>query len=248
MNLEVAGLHLARQVIYATLAEVFLQLPTTELLQRQTATGTLVWFPLEIDRPEVEEGLGLVRQWEASLETKSLTEVVRELRLDYTRLFMGPGKVLAPPWESVYRTEERLLFREPTMQVREFYRRHGLEVPRLNREPDDHFGLELAFMAVLAERTISALEKAGEPMSQASGGTVEAYRCGKGEVGDGLVEVDYLLREQHRFLQEHLGQWVKAFTGDVGQYAATGYYRGMALVARGFVLEDNEWLGSLIDL
>lgn len=33
-----------------------------------------------------------------------------ELTGDYYRLFVGPDTVLAPPWESVYRHEDRLIF------------------------------------------------------------------------------------------------------------------------------------------
>ncbi|TDA70258.1 MAG: cytoplasmic chaperone TorD [Clostridia bacterium] len=234
MDRELVELHRARQVIYAALAEVFLQVPEASMLQRQMGEKIFGCFPLETNRPEVAEGVACLRQWEEPVAAGSLEEAVRGLRQDYTRLFMGPGRVLAPPWESVYRTEERLLFREPAMQVRNFYRRHGLEVPRLNQEPDDHFGLELAFMAVLAERTAGALEKAGAGIVAVAGGEAVA--------GQNLAEARYLVEEQHNFLREHLGQWVEPFTLDVERKATTAYYRGIALVTRGFIMDDEEWL------
>ena len=241
-----AGLHLARQVMYANLAESFLQPPAADFPPWRPPDRMLGRLPRQAGRPEVAEGLDMVREWHIAAATKSLSEVLGELRLDYTRLFMGPGQVLAPPWESVYRSPKRLLFQEPTAQVRVFYRRHGLEVPRLNQEPDDHFGLELAFMAVLAERTVAAVGKSGRSLSQ-TGAARAAGGDGKGQEGVGPNPVAHLLAEQHRFLREHLGQWVNDFTQDVQKHAATVYFRGLALVARGLVLADEEWLAELID-
>lgn len=40
----------------------------------------------------------------------------------YTKLFIGPAKLPAPPWESVYATGEPLLFQESTLAVRDAYR------------------------------------------------------------------------------------------------------------------------------
>ena len=48
-----------------------------------------------------------------------------QLRSVYTKLFIGPAKLPAPPWESVYATGEPLLFQESTLAVREAYRRAG---------------------------------------------------------------------------------------------------------------------------
>ncbi|MEI3231097.1 MAG: molecular chaperone TorD family protein, partial [Gordonibacter pamelaeae] len=42
-----------------------------------------------------------------------------QLRSVYTKLFIGPAKLPAPPWESVYATGGRpLLFQESTLAVR----------------------------------------------------------------------------------------------------------------------------------
>jgi TorA maturation chaperone TorD len=44
-------------------------------------------------------------------------EAFQELRVDHTRLFVGVGKVLAPPWESVYFNEDRMVFQKQTLEV-----------------------------------------------------------------------------------------------------------------------------------
>ena len=71
---------------------------------------------------------------------------------DYLRLFVGLGTPLAPPWESAWASDARLLFQRETLDVRYWYRSAGLEVARLHREPDDHIGLQLEFVGLLLER------------------------------------------------------------------------------------------------
>ena len=72
-----------------------------------------------------------------------------DLTEDFDALFIGPGRMHACPYESVYRSLEGLTFEAETMQVRRFYADHGLQAPAFNREPDDHIGLEVAFVGQL---------------------------------------------------------------------------------------------------
>lgn len=71
---------------------------------------------------------------------------------DYLRLFVGLGMPLAPPWESAWASDARLLFQRETLDVRYWYRSAGLEVANLHAEPDDHIGYELEFIGALLER------------------------------------------------------------------------------------------------
>lgn len=71
---------------------------------------------------------------------------------DYLRLFVGLGTPLAPPWESAWANDARLIFQAETLDVRYWYRSAGLQVGALHREPDDHLGYELEFIGLLLER------------------------------------------------------------------------------------------------
>ena len=71
---------------------------------------------------------------------------------DYLRLFVGLGTPLAPPWESTWANDARLLFQRQTLDVRYWYRSAGLQVAALHSEPDDHIGYELEFAGLLLER------------------------------------------------------------------------------------------------
>ena len=48
--------------------------------------------------------------------------------------------------------------------------------------------------------------------------------------------------EQKAFLKNHLSNWVGAFTVDMGKYASTDFYRGLAKLTRGFLLLEQEVL------
>ena len=49
-------------------------------------------------------------------------------------------------------------------------------------------------------------------------------------------------KEQSAFCKEHLDAWIPAFVQDVMKYATTDFYQGLALVTRGFVAMEKEYL------
>jgi TorA maturation chaperone TorD len=72
---------------------------------------------------------------------------------EFNRLFVGPGPLPAPPYESVWRSEDRLLMQAATEAVRSVYRQHGVQ--NTHPEPDDHLAIELEFYDLLQQRVIS---------------------------------------------------------------------------------------------
>lgn len=50
---------------------------------------------------------------------------ITELKSDYTRLFIGPYKLLSPPWESVYRSRLKLVCQEPLLEVKKYIWKQG---------------------------------------------------------------------------------------------------------------------------
>lgn len=145
-----------------------------------------------------EPGLALLRESRDAYETASI------IADDHLRLFRGAGQVLAPPWASVYFGEDRLLFGEETLRVRAAYAEHELQVPNLNREPDDHIAAELMFCAELLLRSLDAADAGDEA------------RAGE------------LATAHDRFVREHLAPYAYAFFALVTQHAATWFYAGVA--------------------
>lgn len=176
--------------------------------------------PFGADHPDVQKGLILLQNW-TQTNRPALGDVEFEnLRADMTSLFAGFTRVKAPPWESVYFGQNRLLFQERTLQVRHWYYRFGLEVENPYLEPDDHIGLELAFLAHLAKLGIESLEGA-----------------------ESAVPFQQLLEAQKGFLQEHLLSWVFKWGDQLLKNAKTNFYQGLALLTGGAVHHLADLLG-----
>ncbi len=163
--------------------------------------------PLGADEAETVRGLELINAW---VKANPLNAAVMEdLKADYTALFLGPGKMLAPMWESVYFSEERLVFQERTLEVRQWYRRFGLESENLYREPDDHIGLELFFMTRLAGLALQAVEEQDEAAFTAA------------------------LDAQKEFYRSHLLLWGPTWANLVIDNARTDFYKGLGHLTLG---------------
>ncbi len=173
--------------------------------------------PFAADQPHTQAGLKLLQNW----ASQGLSDqAFGSLTADYTRLFIGLGEGFAAPWESVYFSEERLTFQEQTIQVRNWYRRFGLEAERIHQEPDDHIGLELLFLSHLATLALQALEEQDQARFE------ECWAA------------------QRDFTRQHLGAWALTWCDLVVANARTDFYKGLAALTRGALSE----LSGLLDL
>jgi TorA maturation chaperone TorD len=127
-------------------------------------------------------------------------QTIERIRADYASLFLGVGKSKAPPWESVYRSTDRLVWQEPAYRVLEHYARAGFGYDDMKAVPPDHVGRELLFVATLLAEVASTEEPE-------RGALVAACRA---------------------FLDEHLLAWVSRFTADVKTHATTEFFRALA--------------------
>jgi putative dimethyl sulfoxide reductase chaperone len=202
----------AETLLMGLLGKILYTYPDRGWLEPLVEPGFFAESPLPSEQPLFRQGLALLHEWNESQNGRLAPDVLDDLRTDYTRLFIGPGKVLAAPWESVHFSEERLTFQQETLQVRDWYRRFGLEAVNLYHEPDDHIGLEVAFLAHLATLALSALE-------------ADRERFGM------------LLAAQRDFLRQHPLRWVAAWQEQVTNHAQTDFYRGAACLVRGALLE-----------
>ena len=74
-----------------------------------------------------------------------------QLAADYAAIYLT-HTLRASPHESVWRDDDHLMLQGPTFAVRDFYRRHGMQVPDWRARADDHITHELEFTALLLER------------------------------------------------------------------------------------------------
>lgn len=103
------------------------------------------------------------------------------LEVEYNKLFVGPGKLLAPPYESYYATSgggrSGRVNAKPAWDVREEYRVHGLKT--LDSFPDfpDHIAVELEYLSVLALREAEAWEAHDRNAAVALQEAAETFKC-----------------------------------------------------------------------
>lgn len=140
------------------------------------------------------------------------------LEFEYNRLFVGPSRLVAPPYESVYRTEEHLVMGETVLDVRRAYREIGLEARNALREPEDHIATELEYLAELQKRCLAALE--GEDRS-------EVARC---------------IRLEREFLETHLLIWTPEFCRRIIEGSPMEFFSALADLVLQLVKKDCELL------
>jgi TorA maturation chaperone TorD len=174
--------------------------------------------PFGAEQIETTQGIELLQRWTNENQDGLKTPQFKALQDDHLKLFIGLGKVIAPMWESVYFSEKKLLFQEQTLKVREWYARFGLQAEKINREPDDHIGLEMLFISHLASLALQAIEQNDE------------------------TKLNEILQAQRDFLSEHLLRWGPVWAKLVKQHAATDFYRGIAHLTHGALLAIAEAL------
>jgi TorA maturation chaperone TorD len=146
-----------------------------------------------------------------------------DLRSEYTQLMIGPDKLQAPPWESVYASRERVLFTRTTLEVRNFYRSQGFIAAKYPHVADDHLAIELDFLAQLAGR--AQKEPAGEK--------------------------EVALSASLEFLTAHLLEWLSRYTEDLvnqqNDRNGTGFYAAAACALLAFAQTDVKVLRKQIN-
>jgi putative dimethyl sulfoxide reductase chaperone len=150
--------------------------------------------------------------------SKVTEDMLQVEKNEFNRLFTGPGMILAPPWESVYRSKEHLLFDETTFQVRELYHQFGLQYCNENYEPDDHLAIELEFILYLNDLCLKETESERMVM---------------------------LVDQQILFLTQHMNQWVPAFCEKIVKNTDSLLYKGAALLLKDFIEYDCKSLCEL---
>jgi TorA maturation chaperone TorD/Pyruvate/2-oxoacid:ferredoxin oxidoreductase delta subunit len=150
----------------------------------------------------------------------AFSEAEPGLEQEFTRLFLGPGRPVAHPFESVYR--EGRMMGDTTLDVQRRLASEGL-TPDARTLPD-HVSIELAFMAHLAACEARAWED-----------------------GDGDGARDYLAR-QESFLYDHLLRWLPQFCHRTLAGRPLGHYANLARETEAFVAGDavrvRAWLGN----
>lgn len=179
------SLLLVRAYVYTLFRTLLGAAPDAEVLDVLLGAATAEAVGAYADEDETMREFGRFLAGLAAREDR--TQLLDEARDEYTRLFIGPGAVPVPVWESPYRSKEPAVFQENTLAVRAAYRAHGLEPKHVQRVPDDHVAMECSFMA------------------ERDGVALAALRAGDAET------LAAELRDEYAFVEEHLNSWLSTF-------------------------------------
>jgi len=205
VHIDLQPFLLSRKKFYQYLYALFLEPVTEEWLYELGTIGNLS------ELKEFHEGGQILAAFFERLDTEQFTKE----REEYLRLFVGPGSMVAPPWESYYRSKEHLLFEKWTVQIREQYYHYGLKYQKENNEPEDHLLLELEFIIFLADLCLQT---------------------------SGTKRIEKLLTSQQHILEEHLLRWIPDFCKRIMDHTTSRLYLGASMLLEDFLRFDSTTL------
>lgn len=206
-------------LLFGLLGKILYTFPEKSWLDPILDEDLFVEAPFAKDHEDVVKGLSLLKNFSHQYSLGDQNAMILDLKSEYTRLFDHTERIPLAPWESVYLSKDHLLFQEQVLEVRNWYRTFDLEILNLHKEPDDHIGLELAFVAHLANLAVQAIEHKNQD------------------------ELNRILDAKRRFLTEHVFKWMPTWCDLMLEYGKSDFYKGVALVLRGALEELATLLG-----
>lgn len=152
-------------------------------------------------------------------------ELLEELAVEYTRLFLGPGKHVSPH-ESVH--HERAdgdwgrHWGKATVDVKTFVETLGLKYREDDTSIPDHISVEF------------------EMMQKLTGKEGQAWEQGNRDEALSLLKIEKM------FIDDHLVRWIPVFCDKVMEQADYAFYREMAVLTTGFVEFEKRAVDSYI--
>jgi TorA maturation chaperone TorD len=184
--------------------------PNHECIRDFWNEGILKTLPVSSNNPRFVKAASQLRN---SISNDDGTFLM--MKKDYISLFNGSGSSFAPPYESVYRSKDNLMFDIQTTEVRDFYRSYGWESNFKNKIPDDHLGIELLFLTLMIEKYL--------------------------DLDDKVCHVE-MKSEIIRFIDQHILSWVPLWNEHIQTYANTLSYKGIGTLIHACVEDMSDIL------
>lgn len=220
MSMEKNAAYARADAALTALASRCLLQPTMELAQevqsRMLASrfgGILAEHP----GADVQDALAALHAFQEETQGKRENDARLMLETDYNRLFVGPGRLLAVPYESFYKTpcgdDGRGRLRGPSeREVVAFYGEHGYEMPEHFVDFADHIAIELEFLAMMASAEADAWE-----------------------AGD-VERAEAIRRDADAFRREHPASFIVRLAADIRAGAKRRFYPAIATIVEQAVL------------
>ena len=192
-----------RAKLYGLLASLFRREPGPDLLTQLRSPGFHDLLS--------ETGLDLGDEFFSD----PLDDVRDRLQVEYTFLFLGPGKHISPHESVQLKRGSGILWGEETSVVKQFMAAAGFDLDETANEIPDHIGVELEFLSHLSTKE------------------AEAWQAGDQEAAAAA------LGWQHRFVSNNIGKWVGRFCREVEVAAETPFYAEFAKLLRTFIAGEK---------
>jgi DMSO reductase family type II enzyme chaperone len=206
-----------RGQMYAALAQCFCKPELASAGENGTDSlaHTLQQAAVAFDEPALGQIVAdLLRTLEIPGDEEQVEQALRELEIEYNRLFVGPGHPQNPPYESVFRHPRGFtrsgVIEAVVQDVVRHYAQAGLGLASNYHDLPDHVATELGFMAYLAMQEAEA---------------------------DDNEKAVWVERER-AFLREHLGAWLPRFCRQVWETSRHPFYVTLAQLTSAFVSLD----------
>jgi TorA maturation chaperone TorD len=172
------------------------------------------------DDPAIAPAHDLLREFCDQLARLSAEEARLRMEVTYNKLFVGPGRLLAPPYESYWRSlgkdsRRGTLRGLSELAVKEAYALCGYQLPVGFAEFPDHFAVQLEFLSQLAVQEHLAILSADK---------------------DGAARFAH---QAMNFIEVHFSYWLKDFATSVEAGDPRGLYAVLTrLICKYFLYED----------
>lgn len=152
-----------------------------------------------------------VRKLKETFETITDFE---ELQAEYAKLFVGPCRLLVPPYGSVY-LEGRRIMGDSTMAAIDFYEEVGVKLSEKIKEVPDHIKVQLEVMYYLLFKESLAVQNGDE------------------------AAADEFAQWQVDFFNVHFMSWALAFTNELAEKSEHDFYLNLARVTTRFLTDEK---------
>jgi putative dimethyl sulfoxide reductase chaperone len=151
-----------------------------------------------------------------SFPSNENNEGLTSLAVAYTRLFLGPPGIPAPPYASYYLDKTGMVMGPSVVEISRIYQSAGLNVDDDFDEMPDHIAVMLEFLYVLLfMEARAALEKNHE-------------------------EVIKFKNTRHRFLNDYMRPWIPGFCEKIGEADVHPFYNDLAACLAMMIRHDAD--------
>lgn len=192
----------------------------SEMLERKPTLSKLIEWKKEASKINrlFENEYGLLNMLENTM-LNDIMQYARQECAEYSQLFEQEQHTSYPPYASHYLANEQGKTAYEAV-VNAVYARAGIAFKKMDHETDDHIGIELEFMALLAERSAET----------------DIHSSSRKMIAQMQIE----------FLENYLIPWVPSFCEELGKTTCSPLYREWAQMLPQYLKNDVQELRNIV--